>query len=48
MTFTVQQQHGRFDLMGYGMIIDSFDDEQAARQEANRMNAEYDRVLSVL
>jgi hypothetical protein len=48
MTFTVQQQLERYDVIGYGMILDSFDSEQAAAQEASRMNAEYERVLSVL
>jgi hypothetical protein len=48
MTFTVQYQHERYDVIGYGMILDSFDNEQAAQQEASRMNAEYERVLSFL
>jgi hypothetical protein len=48
MTFTVKQQHGRYDIIGYGMILDSFDSEQAAQQEAGRMNTEYERVLSFL
>lgn len=48
MTFTVKQQHGRFDIIGYDRVLDSFDSEQAAQQEASRMNSEYERVLSVL
>lgn len=48
MNFTVKQQRGRFDIISDKMIIDSFDDEQEAEQEAKRLNEEYERVLSFL
>lgn len=49
MGFTVKQQHGRFDVLSAeGMILDSYDTQAAAQVEADRMNAEYERVLAIL
>jgi len=48
MHFTVKQQAGRFDIVSDKMLIDSFDDEAEAQEEAKRLNEEYERVLSFL
>jgi len=48
MTFTVKPQSGRFDVIGYGKIVVSFDDERSAQHAAEELNAEYERVLSFL
>lgn len=48
MNFTVKHQAGRYDIVSEKMLIDSFDDEQEAEQEAKRLNEEYERVLSFL
>jgi len=48
MTFTVKQNSGRFYVIGYDKVVDSFDDEQSAKHTAEKMNAEYERVLSFL
>jgi len=48
MHFTVKPQAGRFDIVSDKMLIDSFDDEAEAQEEAKRLNEEYERVLSFL
>lgn len=48
MNFTVKHQAGRYDIVSDKMLIDSFDDEKEAEQEAKRLNEEYERVLSFL
>lgn len=48
MPFTVQRQHGHFNVLSYGMILASFASKQEAEQEALRLNEEYERILSVL
>lgn len=48
MYCAVKQQKGRFDIISDKMIIDSFDDEHEAQKEADRINEEYERVLSFL
>jgi dsDNA-binding SOS-regulon protein len=48
MNFTVKHQAGRYDIVSDKMLIDSFDDEQEAKKEAERLNEEYERVLSFL
>jgi hypothetical protein len=48
MNFTVKQNAGQFDIFSDKMFIATFDDEQTAQDEAKRMNAEYERVLSFL
>jgi hypothetical protein len=48
MNFTVKQNADHFDIFSDKMLIATFDDEQTAQDEAKRMNAEYERVLSFL
>jgi hypothetical protein len=48
MTFTVKKARNTFNVISDGMILDSFDTEQEAQAEADRMTAEYERVLSFL
>ena len=48
MNFTVKPQAGRYDIVSDKMLIDSFNDEEEAKKEAERLNAEYERVLSFL
>ena len=48
MNFQVKHQAGRYDIVSDKMLIDSFDSEEEAQKEAERLNAEYERVLSFL
>jgi hypothetical protein len=48
MTFTVQKARNTFTVTSGEMIIGSFKTEQEAKAEADRMTAEYERVLSFL
>jgi hypothetical protein len=48
MTFTVQKARNTFTVTSGEMIIGSFKTEQEAQAEADRMTAEYERVLSFL
>jgi hypothetical protein len=48
MTFTVTKARNTFTVTSGEMIIGSFKTEQEAQAEADRMTAEYERVLSFL